>query len=131
MSFDSFSDFLSLIKFWFELFSTFTQINSTINSTFIFNFLRLDINECQLDPDSCDDGYKCINTVGSFDCILLSKKPKYEVIAFINDDAVHSCSNARERKFKQTKSLKALPLPMLIAFHAFFIKRGFSVDYVC
>lgn len=51
------------------------QFNFELNFLFL---LQLDINECQLDPDSCDDGYKCINTIGSFECIQLNKKPKYE-----------------------------------------------------
>ncbi|KAL7022702.1 hypothetical protein ACKWTF_012350 [Chironomus riparius] len=30
-----------------------------------------DVNEC-LDPDSCDNGYKCLNTVGSFECVAVT-----------------------------------------------------------
>jgi hypothetical protein len=36
---------------------------------FLITFYLTDINECFLDPESCDDGYKCINTIGSFECI--------------------------------------------------------------
>lgn len=57
--------------------SAFTTIHFT-NKISIISY-QTDINECQLDPDSCDDGYKCINTIGSFECIIL-RKQKYEKI---------------------------------------------------
>ena len=44
-----------------------------------FSRFQSDINECEFDPESCDDGYKCVNTVGAFECIQWPKpKPKYE-----------------------------------------------------
>lgn len=33
------------------------------------NSCYLDINECELEEDACDEGYFCKNVVGSFECV--------------------------------------------------------------
>lgn len=71
-----FNLFLSLFL-WFLIWQNRISRISLFFSIFDFHSHTLpDINECQLDPDSCDDGYKCINTVGSFECIQLNIKNK-------------------------------------------------------
>lgn len=120
----------------FFLILVFVQINSTIDSILFWQFLHSDINECQLDPDSCDDGYKCINTVGSFDCILLSKKPKYEkpFLLMIILPAIH----AQMPSSVNTKNLqpnKQNPSKLwrcnVNRLSWLFCLAWISVDYVC
>lgn len=57
-----------------------------------FDEILSDINECT-DPDSCDVGYKCINTVGSFECEPIITRPKY-----VRSSSSHSHHSILQRK---------------------------------
>lgn len=97
-----------------------------------------DINECQLDPDSCDDGYKCMNTVGSFECLQLNKKPKYEK-KIVECFHMQMPTSVNKRKWKPSKqfllqNIKAF-VGKMMSFHVSWglfvsdaMRKGFLVS---